>query len=463
MEIIMKKFIPALAIASLTLGCAATQEPSQAPKTSTKVNNVIMIVADGMGPAFTSAYRYYADDPITINVEQTVFDQHLVGMSSTYPDHVSGRVTDSAAGATALATGEKTYNGAISVDGEKKHIETVLQRAKKHGKKTGVVVTSQVNHATPAAYITHNESRRNYNEIADSYIDNDIQFDVLLGGGWQYFIREDRNLVTEFKNAGFEYIDSFQQLTQTNTDNKLLGLFADVGLPPAIDNSGGKLLDMTKTALKHLENPQGFFMLIEASQVDWAAHSNDINSAMAEMHDLAKTLTFLEQYVAKHPDTQVVLTADHSTGGLTLAAKGEYRWSPELLRKMKSSTYAAAEKLLTMEVNQANIAELLANTEISKDDVAALAKAKQNAERKLKTYEALSTEQQKEQRKPNVHFALYKALNKIIDNKTNTGWTTSGHTAIDVPVFAIGNQSDLLRGLQDNTDIANTVFSLVEK
>ena len=129
-----------------------------------------MVVGDGMGPAYTTAYRYFSDNPETDLIEETVFDRHLVGMASTYPARVSGYVTDSAAAATALATGVKSYNGAIGLDVNKKSVESVLEWAKKQGKKTGVVVTSQVNHATPASYLAHNESRRNYNAIADSYI-----------------------------------------------------------------------------------------------------------------------------------------------------------------------------------------------------------------------------------------------------------------------------------------------------
>ncbi|MDO6428389.1 alkaline phosphatase [Thalassotalea sp. 1_MG-2023] len=459
----MKKLLLSLAVASFTLGCNATSETTKQPVTKTPVTNVIMIVADGMGPAFPTAYRYYADNPLTPNIEQTIFDKHLVGMSSTYPAQESGRVTDSAAGATALAAGVKTYNSAISVDVNKQPVETVLQRAKALGKKTGVVVTSQVNHATPAAYITHNESRKNYNAIADSYIDNGINVDVLLGGGWQYFIREDRNLVNEFKQAGFDYIDNFELLSQTNSHNKLLGLFADVGLPPALDNGGGKLLEMTKTALSHLENPNGFFMLVEASQVDWAAHSNDINSAMAEMHDLAQTLAYLESYVASNPNTQVVLTADHSTGGLTLAAKGEYRWSPEMLREMKTSTSAAAQALADSEITETSLSAALANITLENKDITNVIEAKEKALSKLQAYLQLTPEQQKKQRKPSVKYALYRALNSIIDHNTNTGWTTSGHTAVDVPVYAIGAQSAIFEGLIDNTDVAKGVFTLIEK
>ena len=168
----MKIQFSAILISLVLSGCTATEkgDASSSPvkQSTTSPKNIIMIVGDGMGPAYTTAYRYYKDNPHTEFIEETVFDRHLVGMSSTYPARVSGFVTDSAAAATALATGVKSYNGAIGLDANKQPVETVLERAKKHGKKTGVVVTSQVNHATPASYLAHNEHRKNYNAIADS-------------------------------------------------------------------------------------------------------------------------------------------------------------------------------------------------------------------------------------------------------------------------------------------------------
>ncbi len=147
--------------------------------------NIVIMIGDGMGPAYTSAFRYYKDNPDTQEIEQTVFDRLLVGASSTYPARVSGYVTDSAASATALATGVKSYNGAISVDINKQPIPTIMEKAKSRGLATGIAVTSQINHATPAAFLSHNESRRNYDELAVSYLKTDA--DVMLGGGQRYF------------------------------------------------------------------------------------------------------------------------------------------------------------------------------------------------------------------------------------------------------------------------------------
>jgi len=464
----MKKLVSALFV-TLALSACTTTDNTEVKSSDTATNslhspkNIIMIVGDGMGPAFTTAYRYFNDNPATEIIEETVFDRHLVGMASTYPARVSGFVTDSAAAATALATGVKSYNGAIGLDVDKNSVETVLEWAKKQGKKTGVVVTSQVNHATPASYLAHNKSRRNYNAIADSYIDDGIKADIILGGGWQYFIRDDRHLVNEFTSAGFHYIDKAQALNALPQNQPVLGLFADIGLPWALDDSNKlRLATMTKAATKQLENEKGYFLLVEASQIDWAGHSNDIASAMAEMTDLAKTVEYLEEYVKNNPDTLVILTADHSTGGFTIAAEGIYEWNPEILRTMKRSPQKIAEQLATADITIPEASEQL-NFKVTPAEVMLLQQAKYQASEQLVQFYALDESEQKEQTKPSIETTIYIAIKKLIDKRTNSGWTSSGHTAIDVPVFAFGKGSELFKGKIDNTDIAKKIFNLLGK
>ena len=425
------KFVNTILLSALSLGVVA-QEPK----------NVIMVVGDGMGPAYTTAYRYFADDKNTLDVEQTVFDRMLVGMASTYPARISGYVTDSAAGATALATGVKSYNGAIAVNVDKKPVSTVLEWAKEQGMKTGVAVTSQINHATPAGYSAHNESRKNYDQIADSYFDEKINdhfvLDVMLGGGWDYFIREDRNLVAEFKKAGYQYVDNIAHLKTANSKQPLLGLFAEQGLNWALDMPAKqRLKTLTQAAVEHLENDQGFFLLVEASQIDWAGHSNDVGAAMSEMQDLAQTMTWLEQYVDAHPDTLLVLTADHSTGGFTIGANKIYRWEPQWLDNLQASPYAIAKQLMSAEKKSALAAELLGFS--------------LNEEEKSKI-EAIDTQDEE---------IAYQTVKTLLDVRTNTGWTTGGHTGVDVPVFAKGPGREMFRGMLNNTQVADNIFSLL--
>lgn len=469
----MKLLLPVLALSLFTVACVsptsvdtvtAKQQPESLKPTLTP-QNIIMVIGDGMGPAYTTAYRYFIDNPDTSEIEATVFDRHLRGLSSTYPAPVSGVVTDSAASATALAAGVKSYNGAIGVDVNKKEVQTVLEWAKLQGKKTGVVVTSQINHATPASYLAHNEHRRNYNAIADSYIDDGIKADLYLGGGWKYFIREDRNIVNEFKQAGFHYIDNYQGLADLPENKPVLGLFANVGLPWALDDTNKhRLSTMTKAAVHHLSDMQkhdnvpnkGFFMLIEASQVDWAGHGNDISDAMAEMDDMAKTLEYLEHFVEHHPNTLVVVTADHSTGGFTLAANGKYEWNAEHLRTMKHSVNYIAKRLASNDIN-ADYANSLFNFELNQKELQLLidTKASPKPNKRNNIYQ--------NNKNSAIELALLKQVKAIIDIRTNSGWTSGGHTAVDVPVFAFGKQSELFNGSQDNTDIAKKIFMLLGK
>ncbi len=343
---------------TLLASCSATDNATPTNNTQNAVaqshvgesktpKNIIMVVSDGMGPAYTTAYRNYVDDPSTPQIETVVFDDILVGNASTYPAQVSGYVTDSAAAATALATGVKSYNGAIGVDVDKNPVNSVMHYAKSKGMRTGLAVTSQIVHATPASYIAHNESRKNYNEIAEDFYDvrvnGEFVADVMLGGGTTYFERDDRNVLAEFVEAGYQHADTYDQLDTVPKGSNVLGLFAPVALPAALDDKRkNRLQFLTEHAIKHLENDKGFFLLVEASQVDWAGHANDIASAMAEMHDLAQTMEYLREYVKANPDTLVVLTADHSTGGLTIGANGDYRWSPEHLKNMQASVMTIA-------------------------------------------------------------------------------------------------------------------------
>ncbi len=464
----MKKLFSAVSILVALTACKTidnvTTIPTLEVNTPTSVDlpkNIIMVIADGMGPAYTTSYRYFNDDPSTELIEETVFDRLLVGSSSTYPARISGFVTDSAASATALSTGYKTYNGAIGLDVNKNSVETVLEFAKKQGKKTGVVVTSQINHATPASYLAHNESRRNYNAIADSYLDNGIKANVYMGGGWQYFIREDRNLVDEFKAAGFQYIDNYKSLNNLKENTPTIGLFGDTGLPYAIDDKDPqRLLTMTKAAIKQLENKNGYFMLVEASQVDWAGHSNDITTAMAEMSDLAVTMEYLEEYVKENPDTLIILTADHSTGGLTIGAHGKYEWHPEILRTMKRSPITSAKILSNQKITQQRLSELL-NFTVTQNETQQVQLAKINAIEEISAYKRLNEKMKLKTIKPNISNIISVAIKKIIDIRTNTGWTSGGHTAIDVPVHALGKSSELFTGNIDNTDIAKQIFLLL--
>ncbi|CAM2858420.1 alkaline phosphatase [Pseudoalteromonas distincta] len=429
----MKKQISLLALLCTASGAYAESAPK----------NVIYMIGDGMGPAYTTAYRYFKDDPATKEVESTVFDTILKGMAHTYPDDHT-YVTDSAAGATALSSGHKSYNGAVAVDTDKKPVKTMLEIAKERGMTTALVVTSQINHATPASFTAHNESRYNYDDIANDYIDNKIAgklpVDLMLGGGTKYFIRDDRNLVEEFKAAGYQYGDDINNLGQI-TQIPAIGLYAPKGLPFALDMNPTRLTQLTSKALGLLDNQneEGFFVMIEGSQIDWCGHSNDIACAMAEMDDFAKSIEKAKAYVDKNKDTILVVTADHSTGGLTIGAHGQFKWETDVIKGVKATASKLTDKLMESKdlkpVWTANT-----NIEFTTENQIKLEQAKKMGEK-----------------------ALNLAVKSIISDASFTGWTTGGHTAVDVQVFAYGKGSEQFIGSQNNTDIADKLIGFIEQ
>ncbi|MEM0515785.1 alkaline phosphatase [Pseudoalteromonas sp. YIC-827] len=427
---------PTFTLAALSFASFFASANTPTPK------NIIYMIGDGMGPAYTTAYRYYQDDPSTPAVESTVFDSMLTGMAHTYPDDDTV-VTDSAAAATALATANKTYNGAVSVDTQKQKLKTMLEIAKEKGMTTALVATSQINHATPASFAAHNEARYNYDAIANDYIDNKINgklpVDLMLGGGTQYFIREDRNLVNEFIAAGYQYSDNFAQLEQIE-QVPALGLYAAKGLPFALDSDPLRLSKMTHKALSLLEqNEQPFFMMIEGSQIDWCGHANDIACTMAEMHDFAQAIKVAKDYIAKNPDTLLVVTADHSTGGLTIGAQGQYKWQADVIKGVQATAEVIAERLMTSD-NMQEQWQADTGMAYSKDIEVLLTHAKQVDEE-----------------------ALVLTVKKLINEASFTGWTTSGHTGVDVQVFAHGVGHEQFIGSQNNVDIATKLISFINK
>ncbi|MBU2883877.1 alkaline phosphatase [Psychrosphaera sp. B3R10] len=439
----------------ILLANSTSVNAANTPVTSAdKPHNIIYLIGDGMGSPHTTAYRYYkanAQGKVRgdkSKIPSTEFDKHLVGMASTYPADDT-LVTDSAAGATALATGFKSYNGAIGVTPDQQSQLTLLERAKQLGMATGVVATAQINHATPASFIAHIDHRKKYDEIADQYISstsnsvlNDtIVTDVMLGGGTKYFDRESRKLVKEFTQQGFQYIDSMSDLDSLKK-LPVLGLFSEEGMPFAIDSEQpNRLTAMSKAALRLVENaPKGFFLMLEGSQVDWCSHGNDIACAMAEMTDFEATLKLAVDFAKQNGNTTVVVTADHSTGGLTLGRDGKYVWQAELVHKIKISS-GHFSSLVKEGQSIKDVWEKYIDLPLEKDELAKLVKASESEKQ----------------------YALSNAISKLTAKKTGTGWTTGGHTGEDVQVFAFGPHKDMFVGFQDNTDIAKKLFSLLPK
>jgi alkaline phosphatase len=295
-----------LAICTFSFATAISQKTK-------KPKNIILLVGDGMGLSEISSSLYFNEKPSSFLRFNTV---GLLMTSSS-----EELITDSAAGATAFASGIKTYNGAIGVDLKMNPAETIVEHISKNGIATGLVATSSVVHATPAAFYAHQESRRMYEEIAADLVRSDIDF--FAGGGLQFFEnrKDSLDLLTQLKDANFEV--HTQKLPTKISDKKQAILLAPNGMPKMSEKRGNFLVNATMLAIGQLsKNKDGFFLLVEGSQIDWGGHDNDAQYLINEMIDFDKTIGAVLDYAKTNGETLVIVTADHETGGFSLGAEG---------------------------------------------------------------------------------------------------------------------------------------------
>ncbi len=279
-------------------------------------HSIIFIIADGAGVG-QHTLSYYLND----RYSPAAFEH--VGLVATHPSQ-RNKVTDSAAGATSLATGVKTYNGAIAVDDDRQPVKTVLEYAQDMDMVTGLVATSTITHATPAAFAAHVESRGEYGEIARQMAKAGVT--VLFGGGRKHFLPEaqgglqETDLLVAMSARGVQVVASLEDRIESG--QQAVGLFADEALPPANKGRQPTTAAMAVRALDILDDdPDGFFLMVEESQVDWGSHDHDFDYVKAEMASLNDLVDALLDYQKEHPEVLVVLVADHETGGLAIQNK----------------------------------------------------------------------------------------------------------------------------------------------
>lgn len=307
----MKKIL-VLFLGIALMACTTVESQQSQPE---KPKKIIFLIGDGMGLSAVSTGFYYGDQPSVF----TRFTQ--IGLQQT--SSAKQKVTDSAASGTAMATGTKTYNGAVGVDTTKTALQNIAEITASLDWSTGVIATSTISHATPASFYAHVEQRGMEDEIASQLLDSEIDF--FAGGGLaKFLVRADSaNLLPIAAEKGF-VLDT-KQLAQPGSleaDKKYGFLLAFGGMPSMVEGRGDFLPKATKLAISHLsQNPEGFFLMVEASQIDWAGHDNDFEYLVGEMLDFEKTIAAALDYADKDGNTLVVVTADHETGGFTLGPK----------------------------------------------------------------------------------------------------------------------------------------------
>ncbi|RTZ21774.1 alkaline phosphatase [Vibrio penaeicida] len=339
----------------MSLAAAAIGLSANMAFAESKTKNIILVIGDGMGPQQVGLLQTYSDlaPKSVLKGKGTVFERMIKGgqmnMSMTHPDKAI--VVDSAASASQLATGQMSGAEMIGLNAKGYSARTVLEVAKQKGMSVGLVSDTRITHATPGSFAAHVAHRSLENKIAEQMLASDA--DVLLSGGLRYWIpksasdktseahkaltaktdgkvrikskrKDERNLITEAEGAGYETVFTKEQLSNSK-GNKVLGLFSYSGMYDGITNSKLKgddqraqptLEEMAKHAISVLEkNENGFFLMVEAGQIDWAGHYNDTGSMLHEMLKMNDAVTSILDWADTRNDTLVLVTADHETGG----------------------------------------------------------------------------------------------------------------------------------------------------
>ena len=475
------------------------------PAQGAGAKNVILLIGDGMGPEPVGLAIYYNrfmnGMDKRLNLERLMAAGNT-GYCLTY--QYGTVITDSASAATALASGVKTRDAIIGKDHDGRPMKTITDIAHQLGKSTGLISNTRITHATPAAFYAHIIHRDMENEIASQLIERG-DLNVAFSGGAQHFIpagikveehldlkgidkkagwggskrKDNRDLIGEARRKGYAIVANDRELSALEAKNtdKVLGLYSASGFPSAIDRQPHHqtgvptLSQLTEKALEILKkNPQGFFLMVEGGQIDWVAHGNDVASVLHEMLEFDRAIGVVMSFAEANPETLIVLTADHDTGGLAIAYsnyqppaplklpsgetwKTKYNFAEKgIFEKMAKQRKSFQKMVMDSKGNPADLKrQVEENSAFSlTEDQAAYVLAKDP-----KTgYPATTDYSEFYVYGNNTPMAM---MGRLFGKETNTAWAVGTHTHTPVMVIANGPSAEKFRGLLDNVDIPQII------
>ncbi|WP_348619911.1 alkaline phosphatase [Paenibacillus polymyxa] len=439
-----KKSVAAL-VATMML--AVSGGTAMAVEKDTSIKNVIILIPDGMANDATALARWYKGSSLTL-------DSMASGMVRTHS--ADAPIADSAPAGTAFATGYKSHTGYVGVlpdeatmpgqqpiaaGDAKKPVASILEASKLAGKSTGVIATSEIMHATPADFTAHYPDRKNYDALSMQQAYNGV--DVVLGGGGKFLEaagrKDGQDLVAQIKDQGYDFVTTPEGLKKS-TSSKLWGSFSPEALAYNLDRDASKepsLAEMTSKAIDVLsKNDKGFFLMVEGSKVDWAAHANDPTGIISDVLSFDDAVKVAVDYAKQNQNTVVVAVTDHGNGGLTIGSSdttSNYDKTPlasfiDPLKKAKLTGEGLEAKL---NADRSNIKEVLSTyfgiTDLTDEEVKTIKDAKEGS--------------------------MNYAVGPIISKRANIGWTTGGHTGGDVVLYTYAPNGDRPTGVIDNTDV----------
>lgn len=436
---------------------------------------VFYFIGDGMGVNQVQGTELYRGElEGKLGIVPICFTQFPYSTVATTFSATNG-VTDSAAAGTALSTGNKTKNGTIGMlKDQQTAVSSVAVWAKNSGYKVGVTTSVSVDHATPAAFYAHKGGRGNYYEIGtDLYA---AGFDFYAGSD---FLKPDNDGKSESlydmaEKHGYTIARGYKDyLKKSKKADKMILLQTEKAsaidrsaLPYAIDRKKGDmtLTEVTRSAINFLSknNDKGFFLMVEGGKIDWACHSNDAATVFHEVMDMDDAIKVAYEFYSQHPDeTLIVVTADHETGGIALGT-GPYALNLQVLRNQKVSESGFTKIVNGLRVQYNNQVPWEALQQALKDnfgfwDQVKLSEAQETLLKETfhKSFEGQEVKMEKSEYAQDEPIAG--VAKRIINEIALVGWTSGGHSAGYVPVFAVGANAEMFQGRMDNTEIPERI------
>ena len=449
------------------------------PAQAQQAKYVFYFIGDGMGVnQVLGTEMYQSELKGEIGVTPLLFTQFpYATVAHTYS--ATNGVTDSAAGGTALATGSKSKNGGIGVTKDLVEVTSVASWAKANGYRVGVSSSVSVDHATPASFYAHENSRNNYYQIGLDLIE--ANFDFYAGSDFLDPTNQKAkdgktydNLYDLTAKAGYTLARGYKEYQKKAKKAEKMILFQpeaasakdNSAIPYAIDRQKGDmtLSEITRAGINFLSknNDKGFFLMVEGGKIDWACHSNDGATALTEVQDFDNAIKVAYEFYEQHPEeTLIVITADHETGGLSLGT-GSYDLNLQALKAQKVSENGFTSILNGLRKKYKNQVPWEAVQQALKDNFGfwSIVKLNEKQEARLKAVYDKSFGNQPVNLEKSEYLQnepLAGEAKRILNSIARLGWNSGGHSAGFVPVFAIGAKAELFQGRLNNTEIPEKI------
>lgn len=437
-------------------------EPIESHKNK-KAKNIILLVSDGMSTGTlnmadllqsrktgsgTNWLQLYKDNRVSRGLMDTA--------------SASSIVTDSAAASSSWGGGFRVKNGSLNVGPNGELYFPIWQKFKKAGKMAGCVTTVPITHATPAGFCVNSKSRNGQAEIAEQYLAQG--FDVMMGGGDQYFNpqkrKDGKDMYAAFRAKGYQVAKTRNEMKATNTANPILGVFADDALPYSIDRANDAALlkqiptlaEMTEKAISAMKNhPKGFVLQVEGGKVDWAAHANDVSALLYDQLAFDDAVKVAIDFAEKDKNTLVIITTDHGNANPGVIYGKDANSNFDLIQNFTHTNEWVLNEIKP-EDSVSKVRDIIEATngwKISDDDAQII----------LGYYNGLEKEDGGLYNYKKVPFEKFAQIQK---KSTSVGWISMDHSADYVELAMFGPGSELLKPFIKNTDLHYIMLQAAE-